>query len=127
MPINMNNVNRAGLFGIQALFLYYEFGFLCVNKSKDNLLKAISLNGAEAEWYYLIAKILHDTSMNRSMHYNYIQCVKEEFEMSIRAVEIGNKVHHKLHLVDSYGRMSKLRVGENTRNEYSNAIIKIVK
>lgn len=128
MPINMNNINKAGLFGIQALFLYYGYGFLGVNKSKDNLLKAVSLNGAEAEWYFLIAKISHDASMNTPMHYNhYIQYTKEEFEMATRAVEIGQKVQHKVHLVNSYYRMSKLRIDNNSRNQYINAIIKIIK
>lgn len=126
MPINMNNINKAGLFGIQALFLYYQYNFLCVNQSKENLLKAISLNDTEAEWYFLIAKVLHDASMNNNI--NYLQCSKQEFEMSKRAVEIGNKVQHKLHLVNSYYRMSKIRtIDENTRNQYSNARIKLIK
>jgi len=103
MPNNMNNANKAGLFGVQTLF-FYEYGLSCAQIAKDCALKALSLNGTEAEWYFLMAKVL--TNWQRTCG-NYFECSEQEITASEMAVKLGNKDHHKLHLIHIYHRMSK--------------------
>lgn len=103
MPHNMNKVNKAALFGIQALF-FYEYGLTFAHISKDCALKAISLNDTEAEWYFLLARVL--TNWQRTCT-NLFECSKEEFNAAEMAVNLGNKNHHKIHLALVYQRMRR--------------------
>lgn len=112
MPNNMNNINKAGLFGVQTLF-FYEYGLPCAHIAKDNALKAISLNNAEAEWYFLMARVL--THWQRTCG-NYFECSEQEIHASEMAVQLGKKNHHKLHLIHIYHRMSK-NMKQNAENK----------
>lgn len=119
----MNNANKAGLFGIQALF-FYEYDNLCSQLSKDCILKAISLNEAEPEWYYLLARILRNWAKTRG---GWTSC-EEEFQASKTAVEIGNKIQHKLHLFGVSLRMHKNnKIDEVSKNRYLDSGLKILK
>lgn len=103
MPTNMNNANKAGLSGVKTLF-FYEYGLTCAYIAKDSALKAISLNKTEAEWHFLLAKVL--THWQRTCG-NYFECSEQEIQASKMAVKYGNNDHHKLHLVHVYHRLSK--------------------
>lgn len=114
MPNNMNNANKAGLFGIQTLF-FYEYGLSCAQIAKDSALKALSLNKTEAEWYFLMAKVL--TNWQRTCG-NYFECSEQEITASEMAVKLGNKDHHKLHLIQIYNRMTKnMNININAKNK----------
>lgn len=98
----MDNVNKAALFGVQSIF-FYEYGLPCIQISGDCALKAISLNDYEPEWHYLMSKVL--TFYSRNIGSN--QYSLDEVGEAKTAVRLGNKPHHKLHLVHVYQRMSK--------------------
>jgi len=119
----MNNVNKAGLFGVQTLF-FYEYGLSCAQIAKDSALKAISLNGTESEWYFLLAKVL--TYWQRTCG-NYFECSEQEIKASETAVKLGNKDHHKLHLVHIYHRMSKnINKNINVKNQILEEALKLL-
>ncbi|KAE9544722.1 hypothetical protein AGLY_000264 [Aphis glycines] len=123
MPNNMNNANKAGLFGIQSLF-FYEYGLPCAQIAKDSALKALSLNENEAEWYFLMARVL--TYWQRTCG-NYFECSEQEIKASEMAVKIGNKDHHKLHLIHIYHRMSKnMNKNKNAKNEILEKALKLL-
>lgn len=123
MPHNMNNTNKAGLFGIQTLF-FYEYGLSFAQIAKDSALKALSLNGTEAEWYFLMAKVL--TNWQRTCG-NYFECSEQEIKASEMAVKLGNKDHHKLHLVHIYQRMSKnMNKNKKAQNEIQEESLKLI-
>ncbi|KAF0762900.1 Uncharacterized protein FWK35_00020951 [Aphis craccivora] len=123
MPNNMNNANKAGLFGIQSLF-FYEYGLPCAQIAKDSALKALSLNENEAEWYFLMARVL--TYWQRTCG-NYFECSEQEIKASEMAVKIGNKDHHKLHLIHIYHRMSKnMNNNKNAKNEILEKALKLL-
>jgi len=124
MPNNMNNVNKAGLHGIQTVF-FYEYGLPYAHISKECVLKAISLNETEAEWFYLMAKVL--TNWQRSCG-NFFECSEQEIHAAEKAVNLGNKDHHKLHLVHIYHRMSRNMVKDvHSRNQILNTGLALVK
>ncbi|XP_060877932.1 uncharacterized protein LOC132950465 [Metopolophium dirhodum] len=123
MPNNMNNANKAGLFGIQTLF-FYEYGLSCAQIAKDCALKALSLNGTEAEWYFLMAKVL--TNWQRTCG-NYFECSEQEITASEMAVKLGNKDHHKLHLIHIYHRMSKnMNKNINAKNKILDEALRLL-
>jgi len=99
----MNNVNKAGLYGVQTLF-FYAYGISCAQIAKDSALKAISLNEFESEWYFLLARVL--TYWQRTCC-NYAEYSEEEFKAAEMAVKLNSKDHHKLHLIHIYNRMSR--------------------
>jgi len=103
MPNEMNQVNKAGLYGVQTVF-FYEYALPCAQIAKDCALKAISLNKYEAEWHYLLARVL--THWQRSIG-NFYECSKQEFDAAEKAVKLGKNDVYKLHLVHIYQRMSK--------------------
>lgn len=103
MPNNMNNVNRSALYGIQSVY-FYEYGLPYAHISKDSAFKAISLNEAEAEWHFVMAKVL--TNWQRTCG-NYFECSEQEIHASETAVHLAKKDHHKLHLAHIYHRMSR--------------------
>ncbi|XP_026813262.1 uncharacterized protein LOC113553894 [Rhopalosiphum maidis] len=123
MPNNMNNINKAGLFGIQTLF-FYEYGLPCAQIAKDSALKALSLNETEAEWYFLMARVL--THWQRTCG-NYFECSEQEIKASEMAVKLGNKDHHKLHLIHIYYRMSKnMNKNKNAKNQILEEALKLL-
>lgn len=123
MPNNMNNVNKAGLFGIQALF-FYEYDTLCCQISKNSATKAISINENEPEWFFLLARILRNWTKPKS-HYG---CGEEEFQASKSAFDIGNKIQHKAHLSSVYLRMYKNKmITDDTRNQYIDTAMNLLK
>lgn len=103
MSNEMDSVNRAGLFGIQSLF-FYEYDLPCAHLSKNSAHQAITLNEMEAEWHYQMARVL--THWQRACG-NYFECSQQEIYESEMAVKLGDKDHHKLHLVQVYSRMMK--------------------
>lgn len=103
MPNEMNQINRAGLYGIQTLF-FYEYDLPYAQTAKDCALKAIALNENEAEWHYLLAKVL--THWQRICG-NLYECSKQEISAAEKAVELCNNDDYKLHLVHIYQRMSR--------------------
>ncbi|XP_025203134.1 uncharacterized protein LOC112600180 [Melanaphis sacchari] len=123
MPNNMNNANKAGLFGVQTLF-FYEYGLPCAQIAKDSALKAVSLNETEAEWYFLMARVL--THWQRTCG-NYFECSEQEIKASEMAVKLGNKDHHKLHLIHIYYRMSKnMNKNKNAKNQLLEEALKLL-
>lgn len=124
MPYKMNNVNKAGLFGIKSLF-FYEYGLPCAHLSKESALEAISLNETEAEWRYLMARVL--THWQRSCG-NYYECSQKEIYECEMAVKLGDKDHHKLHLVQIYYRMSRnIKRNEETVEQIRKESCKLLK
>lgn len=120
----MNKVNKAAIFGMQALF-FYEYGLTFATVSKDCALKAISLNRSEAEWYFLLGRIL--TNWQRTCN-NLSECTEEEFDAAKIAVELGNKNHHKIHLALVYQRSSRsMRSNIEAKNKTLNAAFKLLK
>ncbi|VVC25425.1 Tetratricopeptide-like helical domain [Cinara cedri] len=121
---NMNIVNKSGLFGVQTFF-FYEYGLPCAHITKDCALKAISINEAEPEWYYLLARVLtHWQRVCGSSN----ECSEQEFEAAKMAVKLGNKDHHKLHLIHIYVRMSKnVRTNNNDKANYIKEGLKLLK
>lgn len=103
MPNKMNQVNKAGLYGVQTLFFYYN-DLPYAQTARDCALKAISLNEHEAEWHYLLSAVL--THWHRTCC-NLYECSKEEIDAAETAVKLGINDVHKLHLVHIYIRMSK--------------------
>lgn len=124
MPAYMNNVNKAAIFGVQSLF-FYEYGLSCAHISKDAAHKAISLNAKEAEWHYLMARVL--TYWQRTCG-NYFECSEQELISAKMAVDLSNKDHHKLHLVHIYHRMSKsLKKNEELKSKILDKGLKLIK
>jgi len=124
MPNNMNNVNKSGLYGIQSVY-FYEYGLPYAHISKDSALKAISLNEVEAEWYFLMAKVL--TNWQRTCG-NYFECSEQEIQASEMAVNLANKNHHKLHLAHIYHRMSRnMRNNGTIQNQIMDSGFQLVK
>lgn len=120
----MNNVNKAGLCGVQSFF-FYEYGLPCAHIAKDSALKAISLNVTEPEWYFLLARVL--THWQRVCG-NYSEYSEQETEASEMAVKLGNKDHHKLHLVHIYIKISKnSRTSPSSKNHYADKAFQILK
>lgn len=103
MPNQMDQINRAGLYGIQSLF-FYEYDIPYAQTAKDCALKAITLNENEAEWHYLLARVL--TYWQRVCG-NLNECCKQEISAAEKAVELSNNDNYKLHLVHIYQRMSR--------------------
>lgn len=103
MPNEMNQVNKAGLYGVQTVF-FYEYALPCAQIAKDCALRAISLNEYEAEWHFLLARVL--THWQRSCG-NFYECSKQEFDAAEKAVKLGKNDVYKLHLVHIYQRMSR--------------------
>jgi len=103
MPNKMNQVNKAGLYGIQTLFFYYG-ALPYVQIAKDCALKAISLNEHEAEWHYLLSAVLTHWHISSC---NLYECSKLEIDAAEKAVKLGINDVHKLHLVHIYQRMSR--------------------
>lgn len=119
----MNNINKAGLYGIQTVF-FYEYGLPYAHIAKDSALKAISLNDIEAEWYFLMARVL--TNWQRTCG-NFFECSEQEIHASEVAVNLGNKNHHKLHLAHIYHRMSRnMEKNVDVRNKILDAGLKLV-
>ncbi|XP_050435571.1 uncharacterized protein LOC126842576 [Adelges cooleyi] len=121
---DMDNVNKAALFGVQSVF-FYEYGLPYVQISSDCALKAISLNESEAEWHYLMARVLTNYYRQRA---NQVFCSKREIEESEIAVHLGKKPHHKLHLVLVYQRMCRtVHVNPEARKAISKETFKLLK
>uniref|UniRef100_A0A2S2PXU8 Uncharacterized protein n=1 Tax=Sipha flava TaxID=143950 RepID=A0A2S2PXU8_9HEMI len=123
MPINMNNANKAGLYGVQTLF-FYEYDLPYAHIAKNSALKAIELNNSEPEWHFLLARVL--TYWQRTCG-NYFECSEQEINASERAVKLGDKPQHKLHLIHIYHRMSKnMKKNINAKNEILDAGLQLL-
>lgn len=124
MPNDMNHVNKAGLYGVQILF-FYEYGLPCAHIMKDSAFKALSLNKDEAEWHFLMSRVL--TNWQRTFG-NFFECSKEEINAAETAVNMSGKDHYKLHLVQIYYRMSRnMRRNIEVKNELLDTGLKIIR
>lgn len=103
MPNEMNLVNKAGLYGVQAAFLY-EYDLTYAQMAKVCALKAISLNEYEAEWHYLLSKVITHW---KSLCGNFNEYSKQEIEAAKEAVKLGKNDVYKLHLVHVYQRLAR--------------------
>lgn len=120
----MNNANKAALYGIQTLF-FYEYDLAYAHIAKNSALKAIELNSSEPEWYFLLARVL--TYWQRTCG-NHFECSEQEINASERAVKLGNKPQHKLHLIHIYHRMSRnMRTNFNAKNRILEAGLTLLK
>jgi len=124
MPNQMNRCNKAGLYGAQTIF-FYEYGLPYASIARDSGLKAISLNENEAEWHYLLARVL--TYWQRTCG-NYFECSEQEIQAAETAVRLGQKDNYKLHLAYIYHRLSKHhRSNTITKNTILDSGLKLIK
>lgn len=126
MPNNMNQVNKAGLYGVQTVF-FYNYNLTCIQIAKDCALKAISLNENEAEWHYLLSRLL--TYWHRSSLILY-KCTEEEIDAAEKAVKLGKNDNYKLHLVYVYLTMSRndsVTTNSKIKNQILDAGLQLLK